>query len=79
MKGLCFFHSRVLFNFISKLMALKKKKKERKIPGVWSITPRDLQNIKSRKVTPLPDSTQLMLATETLLLTNSFHAVVFQG
>lgn len=40
--------------------------------------PHDLQYLKSWKVTPLPDSTQLMLATETLLLTNSFHAVAFQ-
>ena len=65
-----------IFQFYLKTYGLKKKKK---IPGVWSIMPRDFQNIKSWKVTPLPDSTQLMLATETLLLTNSFHAVVFQG
>lgn len=51
---------------------------KKKTPGVWSIMPHDLQYIKSWKVTPLPDSTQLMLATETLLLTNSFHAVAFQ-
>lgn len=52
---------------------------KKNIQGVWSIMPQDLYYTKSWKVTPLPDSIQLMLATEILLLTNSFHAAVFHG